>query len=71
VSHGRPNLPCAGFPPPRAGLAPLTCNEINRLLNRMITEPTRRLPNPLTWANSRGRHEYRARTSHYRRRPET
>jgi hypothetical protein len=38
--------PCAGFPPPRAGLAPLTCNEINRLLNRMITEPTRLLANP-------------------------
>ena len=57
--------------PAPAGLIPLTCNEINRLLNRMIIEPTRRLANPLTWANWRGRHEYRARTSHYRRRPET
>lgn len=57
--------------PSPAGLIPLTCNEIARLLNRLIIEPTRRLADVLNWANWRRRHQHRARTSHYRARPET
>jgi hypothetical protein len=53
------------------GLIALTCNEIHRLSNRLILEPARRLPNPLTWSYWRRRHQHRARTSHYQRRPET
>ena len=51
-----------------AGLIPLTCHEIARLLNRMRVR-ARPLANPLTWAFWRRRHQQRARTSHYRRRP--
>jgi hypothetical protein len=53
------------------GLIALTCNEIHRLFNRLILEPARRLPSPLTWSYWRRRHQHRARTSHYQRRPET
>jgi SRSO17 transposase len=53
------------------GLIALTCNEIHRLFNRLILEPSRRLANPLSWSYWRRRHQYRARTSHYQRRPET
>jgi SRSO17 transposase len=56
--------------PAPAGLIALTCNEIHRLFNRLILEPVRRLANPLTWAYWRRRHQYRARISHYQRRPE-
>jgi hypothetical protein len=57
--------------PAPAGLIALTCNEIHRLFNRLILEPARRLTNPLTWSDGRRRHQYRARASHYQRRPET
>jgi SRSO17 transposase len=57
--------------PAPAGLIALTCNEIHRLFNRLILEPARRLTNPLTWSDWRRRHQYRARASHYQRRPET
>jgi SRSO17 transposase len=55
----------AGTPPP--GLIPLTCNEIQRLLVRMVLEPARRPADPETWSRWRRRHQYRARASHYRR----
>jgi len=53
------------------GLIALTCNEISRLFNRLIIDPARRLLDPLTWINWRAHHQHRARTSHYRHRPET
>jgi SRSO17 transposase len=52
------------------GLIALTSNEISRLFNRLIIDPARRLVDPLTWTNWRARHQHRARTSHYQRRPE-
>jgi len=55
----------AGTPPP--GLIPLTCNEIQRLLVRLVLEPARRPADPETWSRWRRRHQYRARASHYRR----
>jgi len=55
----------AGAPP--AGLIPLTCNELQRLLSRMVFEPARRPADPQAWSRWRRRHQYRARTSHYRR----
>jgi SRSO17 transposase len=57
--------------PTPAGLIALTCNEIARLLNRLVIDPTRRLADTLTWTDWRRRHQYRARISHYRARPET
>jgi SRSO17 transposase len=53
--------------PPQPGLIALTCNEIRHLLTTLITEPTRRLPNPLAWSHWRRRHQHHARASHYRR----
>jgi hypothetical protein len=53
------------------GLIPLTCNEIARLINRLIVEPIRSLTHILRWSHWRRRHQHRARTSHYRRRPAT
>jgi SRSO17 transposase len=60
----------AGEPQP-AGLIPLTCNEIARLVNRLITSPIRSLTSILHWSRWRRRHQHRARTSHYRQRPAT
>jgi SRSO17 transposase len=57
--------------PSPAGLIPLTCDEIARLLNRMIAKPIRSLTSVLHWSHWRRRHQHRAKTSHYRRRPET
>jgi hypothetical protein len=54
--------------PPPAGLIPLTCNEIARLINRLTTGPIRSLTSALRWSHWRRRHQHRARTSHYRRR---
>lgn len=54
-----------------SGLIEQTCNEIHKLLDRLIIDPTRRLINPLTCTDWRRRHQHRARTSHYRTRPET
>jgi SRSO17 transposase len=53
--------------PPHAGLIPLTCNELQRLLTRLVLEPARRPADPQTWSHWRRRHQYRARASHYRR----
>jgi hypothetical protein len=57
--------------PAPAGLIALTCNEITRLLNRLVIDPTRRLADALSWTDRRRRHQHRARTSHYRTRPDT
>jgi SRSO17 transposase len=53
--------------PPPAGLIPLTCNELQRLLVRQVIEPDRRQTEPQSWSAWRRRHQHRARTSHYRR----
>src|SRR4051794_21665179 len=55
----------AGGPP--AGLIPLTCNELQRLLTRQVLDPARRPADPETWSRWRRRHQHRARASHYRR----
>jgi SRSO17 transposase len=55
----------AGAPP--AGLIPLTCNELRRLLVRLVLEPARRPADPEAWSRWRRRHQCRARASHYRR----
>jgi SRSO17 transposase len=57
--------------PTPTGLIPLTCNEIARLFNRLITNPIRSLTSVLQWSHWRRRHQHRARASHYRRRPAT
>ena len=57
--------------PEPTGLIPLTCNEIARLLRRLVINPTHSIANALTWTDWRRRHQHRARTSHYRPRPET
>jgi SRSO17 transposase len=53
--------------PPPAGLIPLTCNELQRLLLRRVLDPARRRADPEAWSRWRRRHQYRARASHYRR----
>jgi hypothetical protein len=53
--------------PPQPGLIALTCNEIRHLLTKLITEPNRRLTDPLAWSYWRRRHQHHARTCHYRR----
>jgi SRSO17 transposase len=57
--------------PSPAGLIPLTCNEIARLLNRLIANPIQPLTSVLRWSQWRRQHQHRARISHYRRRPAT
>jgi SRSO17 transposase len=53
--------------PAPAGLIPLTCSELQRLLTRLVLEPARRPADPEAWSRWRRRHQYRARISHYRR----
>ncbi len=53
--------------PPLGELISLTCNEIRHLFTRLITEPTRRLTDPLAWSRRRRHHQHHARASHYRR----
>jgi SRSO17 transposase len=53
------------------GLIPLTCNEIARLINRLIVEPIRSLTRVLRWSHWRRCHQHRAQASHYRRRAAT
>jgi SRSO17 transposase len=53
--------------PPPGVLIPLTCNEIRHLFTKLITQPTRRLTDPLAWSHWRRRHQQHARASHYRR----
>jgi SRSO17 transposase len=57
--------------PPLKELIPLTCNELVRLLNRLINSPARSLNSVLCWSHWRRRHQHRAQASHYRRRPTT
>ena len=52
---------------PPAGQIPLTCNELRRLLVRLVLEPARRPADPEAWSRWRRRHQCRARASHYRR----
>jgi SRSO17 transposase len=54
--------------PQGVSLIALTCNEIHRLFNTLITEPIRDLPQRLRWSLWRRRHQHRARTSRYQRR---
>ncbi|MFG2030442.1 IS701 family transposase [Streptomyces sp. NPDC048825] len=49
------------------GLAPLTCNEVQRLFTAPLTQPIRDLAHRLRWSIWRRRHQARARRSHYRR----
>jgi SRSO17 transposase len=50
-----------------ADLIPLTLNELRRLFNILIIEPTRRRSDPLLWSIRRRRHQARAKASHYAR----
>ena len=53
--------------PTSAGIIPLSCSEIRRLFTVLVVAPRRVLACPHAWSNWRRRHQYRARTSHYRR----
>jgi SRSO17 transposase len=53
--------------PPSAGLIPLTRQELQRLLLRLVIDPARRPADPQAWSFWRRRHQHRARVSHYRR----
>jgi hypothetical protein len=44
--------PKAELQPP-AGLIPLTCNELQRLLTRLVLEPTCRSADPHAWSEWR------------------
>jgi SRSO17 transposase len=54
--------------PQGVSLIALTCNEIHRLFNTLITKPIRDLPQRLQWSLWRRRHQHRARTSQNQRR---
>jgi SRSO17 transposase len=49
-------------------LLPITCNEIQHLLTRLIIRPTHNPRHSLAWSTWRRRHQHRARTCHYQRR---
>jgi SRSO17 transposase len=49
-------------------LIPLTVNEIRRLINTLLIQPTHTLAHGLHWSNWRRRHQARARRAHYTRR---
>jgi hypothetical protein len=53
--------------PPPGELITLTCNEIQHLFTKLITELARRLTGPLAWSHWRRRHQYHAQASHDRR----
>ncbi|HEX2075604.1 MAG TPA: IS701 family transposase [Geodermatophilus sp.] len=53
--------------PTPAGLIPLTCNEIRRLLAALVLTPARALASLYAWSIWRRRHQQRAKTSHYER----
>ena len=53
--------------PAPAGIIPLSCSEIHRLFTVLVAAPHRVLACPHAWSTWRRRHQYRARTSHYRR----
>jgi hypothetical protein len=46
----------------------LTVNEIRRLINVLLIQPTRSIAYRLPWSNWRRRHQARARRAHYARR---
>ncbi|MEV6380954.1 IS701 family transposase [Streptomyces sp. NPDC051773] len=48
------------------GLAPLTCNEIQRLFTALLAHGARDITHRLRWSTWRRRHQARARGSHYR-----
>ncbi len=53
--------------PAPAGMIPLTCSEIRRLLTILVVAPRRAPACPHAWSAWRRRHQHRARTSHYSR----
>jgi SRSO17 transposase len=53
---------------PDHGLIPMTCNEIQHLLNSLITSNNHDRRHCLRWSHWRRRHQHHARTCHYRRR---
>jgi SRSO17 transposase len=53
--------------PPPAGLAPLTCNELQHLFAALLAQPLGDVGHRLRWSGWRRRHQARARTCHYRR----
>ena len=57
--------------PTPAGMIPLTCSEIRRLLTVLLVAPRRAQPCPHAWSDWRRRHQHRARTSHYKRQETT
>ncbi|WP_207786361.1 hypothetical protein [Micromonospora globispora] len=48
-------------------LIPVTVNELHRLFNALVIEPSRRHADQLKWSIWRRRHQARARASHYAR----
>jgi hypothetical protein len=57
--------------PDPASLIALTVNELRRLFNVLIVEPSRRRGDPLLWSIRRRRHQARAMNSHYARQAHT
>jgi hypothetical protein len=53
--------------PPRLGLIPLTCNEIQHLFAALVAVPVADRGHRLRWSWWRRRHQARARACHYRR----
>ncbi|SCG43637.1 SRSO17 transposase [Micromonospora inositola] len=53
--------------PSPSGLIPLTVNELHRLFNALVIEPSRRHADQLKWSIWRRRHQARAKASHYAR----
>jgi hypothetical protein len=53
--------------PPRAGLAPLTCNELQHLFAALLAQPLGDVGHRLRWSGWWRRHQARARSCHYRR----
>jgi hypothetical protein len=60
LAHGLLTVLAAGehaTAPPPAGLIPLTCNQLQRLLTRLVLEPARRPADPEAWSRWRRRHQ--------------
>jgi hypothetical protein len=53
--------------PPPAGLAPLTCNELQPLFAALLAQPLGDVGHRLGWSGWRRRHQARAGSCHYRR----
>lgn len=54
----------------QTGIIALTCNEIHRLFNTLLTQ-TFNIEHRLAWSRWRRQHQFRARLSHYARRGHT